>query len=482
MSDADAAAQRFFARRGQRRDALPARTPRRARRALPARCPTAPRIAVPRRQEFAAFAPTAAGEMSTTMAFVRMLANLLKAGDLGPARGADRRRRGRTFGMASLFRQVGIYAAQGQRYEPEDAASLMAYREARDGQILEGGHQREAGALASWTAAATSYGTHGLPMLPFYIYYSMFGFQRVGDLIWAAADQRSRGFLIGATSGRTTLGGEGLQHQDGHSHLMASTVPNCAAYDPAFAYELAVLVAHGMRRMLRQQDDVLLPHGRQREPAQPVDAARRAGASCAASTCCPAPPGCRRARAARCWAADPARGARRCGMLLAADWGVHAQVASVTSFAELARDGMCRERRGWPGRTGRGPYVHEVPRAPPGRSSPPPTTCARCPSRSAPGACRARVRDAGHRRLRPQRHAGPAAQLLRSRSPADRAARVAPARRRGRRGAGPAAGRAGAVTRCPRRRRRRDGRTGSIPEPPPGRRRPARLITSQTSA
>ena len=140
----------------------------------------------------------------------------------------------RTFGMASLFRQVGIYAPQGQTYEPEDAASLMSYRESRDGQILEEGIT-EAGALASWTAAATSTSTHGLTMLPFYIYYSMFGFQRVGDLIWAAADQRSRGFLIGATSGRTTLGGEGLQHQDGHSHLIAATVPNCVAYDPGFA-------------------------------------------------------------------------------------------------------------------------------------------------------------------------------------------------------------------------------------------------------
>jgi pyruvate dehydrogenase E1 component len=132
----------------------------------------------------------------------------------------------RTFGMANLFRQVGIYSAQGQLYQPEDIGSILYYREAKDGQILEEGIT-EAGAISSWTAAATSYAVHGLPMLPFYIYYSMFGFQRIGDLIWAAADQRARGFLIGATSGRTTLGGEGLQHQDGSSHLVAGTIPNC---------------------------------------------------------------------------------------------------------------------------------------------------------------------------------------------------------------------------------------------------------------
>ena len=172
----------------------------------------------------------------------------------------------RTFGMASLFRQVGIYAPGGQQYEPEDAGSMLAYREARDGQILEEGIT-EAGAMASWTAAATSYSTHGLAMLPFYIYYSMFGFQRVGDLIWAAADQRARGFLIGATSGRTTLGGEGLQHQDGSSHVVAATVPNCRAWDPAYAGELAVILEHGMQRMLgRAGRRVPLHHGDERKP------------------------------------------------------------------------------------------------------------------------------------------------------------------------------------------------------------------------
>jgi pyruvate dehydrogenase E1 component len=157
--------------------------------------------------------------------------------------------------MANLFKQVGIYSSVGQQYEPEDIGSVLSYREALDGQILEEGIS-EAGAIASWTAAATSYSVHGLPMLPFYIYYSMFGFQRVGDAIWAAADQRARGFLLGATSGRTTLGGEGLQHQDGSSHLVAATIPNCKAYDPAYAGEMAVIVDHGMRTMLIEQEDV----------------------------------------------------------------------------------------------------------------------------------------------------------------------------------------------------------------------------------
>ena len=175
----------------------------------------------------------------------------------------------RTFGMTGLFRQVGIYAPFGQLYQPEDSASMLSYKEERSGQILEEGIT-EAGALSPWTAAATTYSTHGLAMLPFYIYYSMFGFQRVGDLIWAAADQRARGFLIGATSGRTTLGGEGLQHQDGSSHLAASTVPNCRAYDPAFAGELAVIIDHGSRQILRGAGRrVLLRHRHQRERREP---------------------------------------------------------------------------------------------------------------------------------------------------------------------------------------------------------------------
>ena len=205
---------------------------------------------------YAHFALQADGkEMSTTMAFVRMLGGLLKDKTLGPRIVPIVADEARTFGMANLFKQVGIYSSVGQRYAPEDIGSVLSYREAMDGQILEEGIS-EAGAIASWTAAATSYSVHGLAMLPFYIYYSMFGFQRVGDAIWAAADQRARGFLLGATSGRTTLGGEGLQHQDGSSHLIAATIPNCKAYDPAFAGELAVIMDRGMREMMVEQKDV----------------------------------------------------------------------------------------------------------------------------------------------------------------------------------------------------------------------------------
>ncbi len=223
---------------------------------LPQRSGQAPVVPVPPASQWAGFAHEAQGrEMSTTMAFVRMLGNLLKDPQLGPRIVPIVADEARTFGMANLFKQVGIYSSVGQRYEPEDIGSVLTYREATDGQILEEGIS-EAGALASWTAAATAYSVHGQPMLPFYIYYSMFGFQRVGDQIWAAADQRPRGFLIGATSGRTTLGGEGLQHQDGTSQLIAGTIPNCRSYDPAFAGELAVILDHGMREMLEEQRDV----------------------------------------------------------------------------------------------------------------------------------------------------------------------------------------------------------------------------------
>lgn len=223
---------------------------------IPKRLHEAPVLDVPLLSSYASFAQDAAGkEMSTTMAFVRLLGNLLKDPTLGPKIVPIVADEARTFGMANLFKQVGIYSSVGQHYEPEDIGSVLSYKEALDGQILEEGIS-EAGAIASWTAAATSYSVHGLPMLPFYIYYSMFGFQRVGDAIWAAADQRARGFLLGATSGRTTLGGEGLQHQDGSSHLIAATIPNCKAYDPAYAYELATIIDFGMREMLMHQKDV----------------------------------------------------------------------------------------------------------------------------------------------------------------------------------------------------------------------------------
>ena len=223
---------------------------------LPKRETECDKVDMPPLSQYGGFAINAENkDMSTTMAFVRMLGNLLKDATLGPRIVPIVADEARTFGMANLFKQVGIYSSVGQRYAPEDIGSVLSYREALDGQILEEGIS-EAGAIASWTAAATSYSVHGLAMLPFYIYYSMFGFQRIGDQIWAAADQRPRGFLLGATSGRTTLGGEGLQHQDGSSHLHAATIPNCKAYDPAFAGEMAVIIDQGIREMMIEQKDV----------------------------------------------------------------------------------------------------------------------------------------------------------------------------------------------------------------------------------
>lgn len=210
---------------------------------------------IPEIESYAEFALQANNKsMSTTMAAVRMLGGLLKDKTLGPRVVPIVADEARTFGMDNLFRQIGIYAPLGQLYEPEDAGSMMFYKEAKNGQLLEEGIN-EAGAISSWAAAATSYSVHNVPTLPFYIYYSMFGFQRVGDLIWAAADQRARGFLLGATAGRTTLSGEGLQHQDGSSHLIASTIPNCRAYDPAYAYELAIIMQHGMEQMMERDVD-----------------------------------------------------------------------------------------------------------------------------------------------------------------------------------------------------------------------------------
>jgi pyruvate dehydrogenase E1 component len=194
-------------------------------------------------------------EVSTTMVFVQMLTQLLKDKEVGGKIVPIVPDEARTFGMESLFRQFGIYSHVGQNYEPVDKGMLLYYREAQDGQILEEGIT-EAGSMASFIAAGTSYATNGVDMIPFFIFYSMFGFQRIGDLIWAAADQRTRGFLLGATSGRTTLNGEGLQHEDGHSHVLASTVPNLLTYDPAFAFELAVIIREGLRRMYHEREDI----------------------------------------------------------------------------------------------------------------------------------------------------------------------------------------------------------------------------------
>jgi pyruvate dehydrogenase E1 component len=221
------------------------------------RTDTAVTLAVPERDLYAEFyeGTKAPGGVSTTMAFARLLTKLLKDEGVGRRIVPIIPDEARTFGMEPLFRQVGIYAAKGQLYEPVDKDQLLYYRESKDGQVLEEGIT-EAGSMASFTAAGTAYATHGQPMIPFYIFYSMFGFQRTGDQIWAFGDARGRGFLMGATAGRTTLNGEGLQHQDGHSHLLATTVPNVIAYEPAFAYEIAMIVEDGLRRMVQDEEDV----------------------------------------------------------------------------------------------------------------------------------------------------------------------------------------------------------------------------------
>ncbi|MBT2300847.1 pyruvate dehydrogenase (acetyl-transferring), homodimeric type [Variovorax paradoxus] len=301
-------------------------------------------VAKPELASYAQFAVAAGGkEMSTTMAFVRVLGNLMKDKTLGPRIVPIVADEARTFGMANLFKQVGIYSSVGQRYAPEDIGSVLSYREATDGQILEEGIS-EAGAIASWTAAATSYSVHGLAMLPFYIYYSMFGFQRVGDQIWAAADQRARGFLLGATSGRTTLGGEGLQHQDGTSHLVAATIPNCKAYDPAFAGEMAVIVDAGIREMMTLQKDVFyyvtLMNENYAQPDLP------AGAEIDVLRGCYRFEGPERASAKVTLLGSGAilTEVLKAAQLLAAE-GIEAEVFSVTSWSELARDGRACEQR-----------------------------------------------------------------------------------------------------------------------------------------
>ncbi|MCH8980776.1 pyruvate dehydrogenase (acetyl-transferring), homodimeric type [candidate division KSB1 bacterium] len=212
-------------------------------------------MAIPKLDIFNEFLKGSEREVSTTMAFVRMLTQLLKHKDIGDKIVPIVPDEARTFGMESLFRQYGIYAHQGQLYEPVDSNTFLYYREAKDGQLLEEGIT-EAGSMSSFTAAGTAYATHGVDMIPFFIFYSMFGFQRVGDLIWAFGDLRGRGFLLGATSGRTTLNGEGLQHEDGHSHVLASTVPNLLTYDPTYAYEIAVIIQDGLKRMYHDREDI----------------------------------------------------------------------------------------------------------------------------------------------------------------------------------------------------------------------------------
>lgn len=223
---------------------------------LPARDATSIKLDVPDLSLFQAqLAGSEGREISTTMAFVRILSSLTKDKNIGEKIVPIVPDEARTFGMEGMFRQLGIYSTAGQLYEPEDAGQMMYYKEDIQGRILEEGIN-EAGAFSAWLAAATAYANHRCPMIPFYIFYSMFGFQRIGDFAWAAGDLRARGFLLGATSGRTTLNGEGLQHQDGHSHILASTIPNCVSYDPTFAYELAVIIQNGLKRMYADQDNV----------------------------------------------------------------------------------------------------------------------------------------------------------------------------------------------------------------------------------
>jgi len=223
---------------------------------LPARRVQPVSLNIPALEEFSeSLAGSQGRPVSTTMAFVAILKNLLKDKELGKLIVPIIPDEGRTFGMESLFRQIAIYASQGQLYKPVDSEQFLYYKESRDGQILEEGIT-EAGSMGSFTAAGTAYANYGVPTIPFYIFYSMFGFQRIGDMIWAFADARGRGFLMGATAGRTTLNGEGLQHEDGHSHVLASTVPNCLSYDPAYAYEIAVIIQDGMRRMYQNNEDI----------------------------------------------------------------------------------------------------------------------------------------------------------------------------------------------------------------------------------
>jgi pyruvate dehydrogenase E1 component len=284
-------------------------------------------------------------EQSTTMIFVQLLAQWLRDPNIGKRIVPIVADEARTFGMQALFRQVAIYSSVGQTYDPEDKDELLYYKEAKEGQILEEGIS-EAGAISSWIAAATSYSAHGVPMLPFYIFYSCFGFQRIGDLIWAAGDSRSRGFLLGATAGRTTLSGEGLQHEDGSSHLLFSTVPNCVAYDPCFGYELTVILQDGMRRMLEEQEDVFYyvtvmnenyAHG-------PMPEGAREGILKGMYRLRQSPVTGHQSRVQLLGSGTILREVLAAAELLEQDWNVAADVWSVTSFTELRREGIEADR------------------------------------------------------------------------------------------------------------------------------------------
>jgi pyruvate dehydrogenase E1 component len=294
--------------------------------------------------------PTAEGrEISTTQAFVRVLSTLLRDKDLGPRAVPILVDEARTFGMEGLFRQIGIYNPEGQLYTPQDKDQVSYYKEDKAGQILQEGIN-EAGGMASWIAAATSYSTSNRIMVPFFIYYSMFGLQRVGDLCWAAGDMQARGFLLGGTSGRTTLNGEGLQHEDGHSHIMAGTIPNCVSYDPTFAHEVGVIVHHGLKRMVERQDNVYyyitllnenytmpgLATGTEEQIVKGMYLCKEGATTLATSGATP--------RVQLLGSGSILREALAAQQLLEKDWGVAADVWSCPSFNELARDGQDAER------------------------------------------------------------------------------------------------------------------------------------------
>jgi len=313
---------------------------------LPARRRVAEPLKVPGLEAFASqLEGTGEREVSTTMAFVRVLATLLRDKEIGKRVVPIVPDESRTFGMEGMFRQVGVYSHVGQLYQPQDSEQLMFYKEDRSGQILEEGIT-EAGSLSSFIAAGTAYSAHGEQTIPFYIYYSMFGYQRVGDLIWAAADSRARGFLLGGTAGRTTLNGEGLQHEDGHSHVLFSVVPNCRAYDPAFGYEVAVIIQEGLRRMVADQEDIFyyltLMNENYVHPAMPEGAEdgilrgmyllRDAGPARGARA--------KKPRVQLLGSGTILREVMAAAELLESDFGVLADVWSVTSFTELRREGI----------------------------------------------------------------------------------------------------------------------------------------------
>jgi pyruvate dehydrogenase E1 component len=329
---------------------------------LPQRKVTAPPLKVP---PLEAFGPLleASGEreISTTMALVRLLGVLLKDKDIGRHIVPIVPDEARTFGMEGLFRQIGIYSSMGQLYTPQDADQLLYYREDMKGQILEEGIN-EGGAMCSWMAAGTSYANHGVYMVPFYIYYSMFGFQRIGDFAWAAGDMRTRGFLVGGTAGRTTLAGEGLQHQDGHSQLVATTIPNCVAYDPTFAYELAVIVQDGLRRMYAEQESVFYyvtcMNENYTQPAMPEgvrDGVLKGLYRYKAG-------GKGKTRVNLLGSGTILREVIKAAEVLERDYGVAADVFSATSFSELRREALDAER--WnvlhPDQAPRVPYVRQL--------------------------------------------------------------------------------------------------------------------------